>query len=141
MTKIKLGTLRVAVNILQQLDLKEEHNKFVIIKNLSEFNIIIDEANDEVRYKNIELAEVNEKNHIIKDEKGNLIFNRENTILLEKFTKELNNKLYDVKLIKFRNNDEINKILPSIKSFMEFLLVDLIEPKEVTIRNIEPKKE
>ncbi len=132
MTKIKveLGILKVAKNVIQQLQLTEEHNKFVILQNLKKWNPILDDNDDDLKYKNIELAEVNDKGHILKDDKGNLIFNRDNTIEIEKYNKINNKKIIEVDVIKFRNNDEIQKLPIGIKSYIDFMLIEMIEPKE-----------
>ncbi len=130
--KIELGELKIAKNIIEQLQFTDEHNKFIVELNLKAFKEIIIEADDELRYKNIELAEVNEKGHIIKDEKGNLIFNKENTIAIEKFAKKQNIKLVEVEVKKFRDNSEIKKLTPVIRNLISFLLIEKEEPKNDT---------
>lgn len=129
--KIRLEEIKIATKVIQQLQFKDEHNQYVVYKNLKIFNPIIEEEEDNQRYKNIGLAEVNEKNHIIKDQNNNMIFNTENTIILEKFSKELGNKIFNIDVIKFRKNDEINKLPIALKYHIDFLLPELvIEPKE-----------
>lgn len=143
-TKVNIGKLKTCNNVLSKLQFKDVHNKSTTQRNLKSFEIL-DSYNDELRYFNIELAEVDDKGRVVKDDKGDLIFNRENTIKIEKKVIEQNKKEIEIEIFKFRNNEEISKLPPVILNAIDILLTELPEIKdEVLPEKVvkeEPKEE
>lgn len=120
--------IRNAKNILSQLSFEDVHNEYVCYTNIKRAGILIDKLDDELRYKSLDLAETDPKERVIKDDKGNLIFNKKSTTIIEEFKDFKDKEVSEIDFIKFRNNDEIKKLPIYVKVLIDFILPEILEP-------------
>ena len=132
MVKIKttVGKIKACKSIIEVLNFKDEHNKYIVIKNLKAFNILED-VEDDLRFQQIKLAKVDSDGIAMKDEKGNLKFTTDSTIEFEKIIKETSKKEIEIEIYQFRVNKEITELSPLVMSIIDILLPNelLQEPK------------